>query len=77
MSYTAVTRDQFEVTRNEVRHKPTGASFASYPGLDKLICSVKWGNCGQVLSSGEDYLCEEVEVMATSLMLGQIGDGQA
>jgi hypothetical protein len=77
MSYNAVTRDQFEVTRNEVRHKPTGASFTSYPGLDRVICNVKWGKCGQVLPSGEDYSCEEVEVMARSLMLEQTGYRQA
>jgi hypothetical protein len=77
MSYTAVTRDQFEVTRNEVRHKPTGASFTSYPGLDKIICSAKWGKCGTVLSSGENYSCEEVEAMAKWLMLEQPGDRPA
>jgi hypothetical protein len=77
MSYTAVTRDQFEVSRNEVRHKPTGASFTSYPGLDKVIASVKWGKCGRVLPSGENYSSEEVEAMAKSLMLEQPGDGQA
>jgi hypothetical protein len=77
MSYTAVTRDQFEVTRNEVRHKPTGASFTSYPGLDKVICSVKWAKCGSVLPSGENYSCEDVEAMARSLMLERPGDSQA
>ena len=71
MSYTAVTRDQFEVARNEVTHKPTGASFTSYPGLDKVIGSVKWGSCGRVLPSGENYSCEEVEAMARSLMAEQ------
>jgi hypothetical protein len=71
MAYTAITPDQFEVTRNEVRHKPTGAAFRSYPGLDKVIASVKWGKCGCVLPSGENYSCEEVEVMARSLMAEQ------
>jgi hypothetical protein len=68
MSYTAVTRDQFEVTRNEVRHKPTGATFTSYPGLEKVISSVKWGSCGLMLPSGENYSCEEVEALANVLM---------
>jgi hypothetical protein len=77
MTYTVVTRDQFEVTRNEVRHKPTGASFTSYPGLDKVIASVKWGKCGRVLPSGENYSCEDVEAMAKSLMLEQPRDGRA
>jgi hypothetical protein len=77
MSYTAVTRDQFEVKRNEVRHRPTGASFTSYPGLDKVIASVKWGKCGRVLPSGENYSSEDVEAMARSLMLERPGDAQA
>jgi hypothetical protein len=68
MSYTAIIRDQFEVTRNEVRHMPTGASFRSYPGLDKVVASVKWGECGCFLPSGESYSSEDVEAMARSLM---------
>jgi hypothetical protein len=68
MSYTAATRDQFKVTRNEVRHKPTGATFTSYPGLDKVITSVKWGSCGLMLPSGENYSCDEVEGFAKVLM---------
>jgi hypothetical protein len=75
MSYTAVTADQFEVTRNEVRHKPTGALFTSYPGLDKVICSVKWGSCGRVLPSGGNYSCDEVEAMARVLIAGQATGG--
>jgi hypothetical protein len=74
MLYTAVAADQFEVTRNEVRHKPTGASFTSYPGLDKVICGVKWGSCGRVLPSGESYSCDEVEAMAKVLIAGQAID---
>jgi hypothetical protein len=77
MSYTTVRREQFEVTRNEVRHKPTGALFTSYPGLDKVIGSVKWGKCGAVLPSGENYSCEDVEAMARSLMREWPRDGQA
>jgi hypothetical protein len=76
MSYTTVTRGQFEVTRNEVKHKPTGATFTSYPGLDKVICSVKWGKCGSVLPSGENYSCEDVEAMARSLMREAPGNGR-
>jgi hypothetical protein len=37
MLHTQVTRDQFEVTSNEVKHKPTYASFISYLGLSKVI----------------------------------------
>jgi hypothetical protein len=68
MSYTKVMRDQFEVTRNEVKHKPTNASFISYPGLNKVISSVQWGRCGFVLDSGESYSCDEVIAYAIELM---------
>jgi hypothetical protein len=68
MSYTAVTRDQFTVARNEVIHKPTGATFTSYPGLGKMVAGVKWGSCGLMLPSGENYSCEEVEALAKVLM---------
>jgi hypothetical protein len=71
MSYTAVMGDQFEVARNEVKHRPTGATFSSYPGLDRVIASVKWGRCGRVLSSGENYSCDEVEAMAKVLIGGR------
>ncbi len=68
MSYTKVTRDQFEFARNEVKHKPTNASFFSYPGLNKVVCSVKWGRCGFMLDSGESYSRDEVEAFAKELM---------
>jgi hypothetical protein len=68
MLHTQVTRDQFEVTSNEVKHKPTNAPFISYPGLSKVIGSVKWGQCGFVLDSGESYSRDEVEAFAKELM---------
>jgi hypothetical protein len=71
MPYTRVTRDQFEVSRNEVLHKPTGALFTSYPGRDKEISYVNWSRCGDVLPSGEDYSREEVGLMAATLMKEQ------
>jgi hypothetical protein len=71
MSYTAVVRDQFQVTRNEVRHTPTGASFRSYPGLDKVIAGVNLGSCGRFLPSGENYSSDDVGVMARLLMVEQ------
>jgi hypothetical protein len=58
--------------RNEVRHKPTGASFTSYPGLDKVICSVKWGRCGLMLSSGDTYSRDEVEALASEIMTARV-----
>jgi hypothetical protein len=68
MSYAKITRDQFELARNEVKHKPTNASFVSYPGLNKVVCSVTWGRCGFVLDSGESYSRDEVEAFAKELM---------
>jgi hypothetical protein len=72
MSYSEIIRDQFQVTRNEVRHTPTGASFRSYPGLDKVIASVKLGGCGRFLPSGENYSSDDVEAMARLLMVEQV-----
>jgi hypothetical protein len=71
MAYTAIVRGQFDVMPNEIRHRPTGASFRSYPGLDKVIASVKLGGCGRFLPSGENYSCDDVEAMARLLMVGQ------
>lgn len=71
MPYSKVTRDQFDVVKNRVTHRPTGASFSSYPGLDKKIASVNWSQCGDVLSTGEDYSRDEVGRMAEELMSEQ------
>ena len=69
--YTKVTRDQFEVLHNEIRHKPTGASFTSYPGRDKDISHVNWSRCGDVLPNGEDYSRDDVGKIAAMLMAEQ------
>jgi hypothetical protein len=69
--YTKVTRDQFEVSRNEIRHKPTGAAFTSYPGRDKEISHINWGRCGDVLPNGDDYSRNEVGKIAAMLMAEQ------
>ena len=71
MPYTKVTRDQFEVSPNKVRHKPTGALFTSYPGRDKEISHTNWSRCGDVLPNGEDYSRDEVGKMAATLMAEQ------
>jgi hypothetical protein len=69
--YAEVTQDQFEVLRNEIRHKTTGASFTSYPGRDKEISHINWSRCGDVLSNGEDYSRDEVGKIAAMLMAEQ------
>ena len=71
MLYTRVTRDQFEVSRNEIRHKPTGAFFISDPGFDREISKTIWGRCGDVLPNGEDYSRDGVGTMAVTLMQEQ------
>jgi len=71
MSYTKVTRDQFEISSNKILHKPTGAVFTSYPGRDKEISHVNWSRCGDVLPNGDDYLRDEVGKMAATLMAEQ------
>jgi hypothetical protein len=71
MPYTRVTRDQFEVSRNKVVHKPTGANFTSYSGLNKEISYLNWSRCGDVLPNGEGYSRVEVYRMAATLMQEQ------
>jgi hypothetical protein len=71
MPYTKVARDQFEVLRNKIHHKPTGAVFTSYPGRDKEISHINWGRCGDVLPNGEDYSRDDVRKIAAVLMAEQ------
>ena len=61
-------RDQFQVLRNEICHKPTGALFTSYPGRDKKISHINWSRCGDVLPNGEYYSRDEVGKFAAMLM---------
>lgn len=71
MPYTKVSRDQFKVSRNKVRHEPTGAEFTSYPGRDTEISGINWGRCGDVLPNGEDYSRDDVGKIAAMLMAEQ------
>ena len=68
---TAVTRGQFVLTPNEVTHEPTGATFTSWPGLDKVIASVIWGNCRLIPPSGENDSHDKGEALARVLMAEQ------
>jgi len=71
MPYARVTRDQFEVSRNTVLHRPTGALFTSYPGRDREISYISWSRGGDVLPNGEDYSRDEVYQIAVILMQEQ------
>lgn len=71
MPYTKVTREQFDVERNRITHRPTGASFSSYSARDTEISNINWSRCGDVLPSGEDYSRDEVGRMAVTLMAEQ------
>jgi hypothetical protein len=71
MPHTKADRDQFEIGRNSLRHRPTNASFTSYPGRDKEIATVNWGMLGNRLHNGDDYSQDEVLKIAMELMAEQ------
>jgi hypothetical protein len=63
---TPVTEDQFEVSHNGIKHKPTRWEFNPYPG-QPLSGNARLGHHGSKLPSGEDYDPGEVEAMAKRL----------
>jgi hypothetical protein len=71
MPYTKAARDQFEILRNKITHKPTGAEFTSRPGRDNEIAYVNWSRCGDVLLNGDDYSRDHVRKIAETLMAEQ------
>jgi hypothetical protein len=58
-----VTRAQFEISKNKVVHKPTGARFTAYPGRPE-IATENLGRAGGRLENGDDYRPEDVRAMA-------------
>ena len=66
MFSTLVQRDQFEVSRKGITHKPTGATYipnsgAPYSGIMNLR------QLGNVLTNGKDYRPHEVQTMMEQL----------
>ena len=61
MPYTRVTREQFVMRGREVKHLPTGATFAAQ--------FVNWGRCGAVLPNGDDFDQDEVVKLAHTILI--------
>ena len=72
MAKTEATREQFVLLDDhEVRHEPTGAKFWAYvypEPNDTKITSVNRGQCGEVLSNGEEYELGDVKSVALELL---------
>ena len=66
MTTTPVKPEQFEITEEGITHKPTGCTFTSHPG-NPLSGSMRHGQFGNKLQSGEDYRPEEVTTMMQQL----------
>jgi hypothetical protein len=65
---TRVTRSQFEIGENEVRHIPTGARFWAYPGIaEPHRCNR--GRADIRFPNGEDYHLSDIQVVATQLLV--------
>lgn len=59
---TPVKRDQFKVSDAGIEHMPTGYGFTPHPG-SPTSGTVRVGNHGNKLKTGEDYRPHEVEAM--------------
>jgi hypothetical protein len=64
---TPVKLNDFEIRKDEVVHKPTGARFRAYPG-SKEVKSMNWGRAGEVLESGADYERDDIYRCAKELL---------
>ena len=69
MARVKPTPEEFEVTENAVKHKPTGARWWwSYPGNQSDDVGQRAGSLGDVLPNGDDYDVWEVKKMALVLL---------
>jgi hypothetical protein len=61
------TREEFEVSENQVVHTPTNATWTAYPGHARAHL-YRPSRLGGVLPNGDDYREDEVTEMALRLM---------
>lgn len=74
MTSILVRRDQFNVTPQGVIHKPTGASLT--PGLgDSRSGTIRLGQLGNVLPTGDVYDTEEVKRIMRELWADYVAAG--
>jgi hypothetical protein len=66
MAITRVAKEQFTITANELKHRPTGATFAIRDG-EKDFAWIHWGLAGAALPNGEEYDRDEIGRMAMSI----------
>jgi hypothetical protein len=66
MASTLVRRDQFNITPQGIIHKPTDAAFTPHAG-DPYSGTVRLGQLGNQLTSGEQYSPEDVQRMIKEL----------
>ena len=71
---TKVTRDQFEISNDGITHKPTGYTYSPHPG-NPHSGTIRMGNHGNKLASGEDYSPGEVDDMMRKLWAEHVGRG--
>jgi hypothetical protein len=60
MKSSLVTRDQFDISRQGIVHKPTGAAFTPHPG-DRYSGTTRMGALGSPQLNGVVYRAEDVE----------------
>ena len=66
MENTLIRRDQFNITPQGIIHKPTDAAFTPNPG-DPYSGTLRKGQLGNHLPSGEEYNSEDVQRMMAEL----------
>ena len=66
MSSTPVQRDQFEVSRKGITHKPTGATYTPHAGAP-YSGIINLRQLGNILANGTDYRPHEVQTMMEQL----------
>ena len=59
-----VTAMQFEIKRDRILHKPTGAEFLRVGGN---VVAFAWCRAGQALGSGDWYPAEDVKRVAKEI----------
>jgi hypothetical protein len=67
MANTKVAKEQFTITADELKHRPTGATFSIH-GRDNDFSWIHWGLAGAPLPNGEEYDRDEVGRMAMNIL---------
>ena len=65
---TAVTRDQFQIEGDEVRHVPTAARFSVRGG------ETEWGRAGMPMPDGNYFARKDVLHVASQIISEVVGE---